>query len=237
MSFRIHALPLEPFAPLFALSDDALRAHGARRVVADGRPVYPCRVSLRDAAEGERLVLLHHEHQSADTPYRAAGPIYVREAARVATPQVDEVPQLLRSRLLSLRAYDTRGMMVWADVRPARISKRASPNCSRSIASMRCTCTTRNPAVTPAGCRAPEPDGSVASAVAVVAEDDPRAALVAPVRLRPVDQHHERLRNPIRKNACAASQNHQASRPENLKPCRSTTAAMRPIVARLPKSR
>ncbi|MFD0724540.1 DUF1203 domain-containing protein [Lysobacter brunescens] len=118
MSFRIHALPLEPFAPLFALFDDALHAHGARRVVADGRPVYPCRVSLQDATEGERLVLLHHQHQSADTPYRAAGPIYVREAAVVATPDVDEVPQLLRRRLLSLRAYDARGMMVWADVRP-----------------------------------------------------------------------------------------------------------------------
>lgn len=118
MSFRIHALPLEPFAPLFALSDDALHARGARRIVADARPVYPCRVSLRDASEGERLVLLHHEHQSADTPYRAAGPIYVREAAVVATPDVDEVPQQLRSRLLSLRAYDARGMMVWADVRP-----------------------------------------------------------------------------------------------------------------------
>ena len=118
MSFRIHALPLEPFAPLFAMTDEALHAHGARRVVADGRPVYPCRVSLQDATEGERLVLLHHEHQSADTPYRAAGPIYVREAAMRATPAVDEVPHLLRSRLLSLRAYDARGMMVWADVRP-----------------------------------------------------------------------------------------------------------------------
>ena len=118
MSFRIHALPLEPFAPLFALPDAALHVHGARRVVADGRPVYPCRVSLQDATEGERLVLLHHEHQTADTPYRAAGPIYVREDAVMATPAVDEVPELLRRRLLSLRAYDARGMMVWADVRP-----------------------------------------------------------------------------------------------------------------------
>ena len=29
-----------------------------------------------------------------------------------------EVPVLLRTRLLSLRAYDARGMMVWADVEP-----------------------------------------------------------------------------------------------------------------------
>lgn len=118
MSFQIHALPRDTFVPLFALSDDALRSRDIRRVVADGRPVYPCRVSLQDAAEGERLLLLPHAHHVVDTPYRASGPVYVREAAIEATPDVDEVPALLRTRLLSLRAYDARGMMVWADVRP-----------------------------------------------------------------------------------------------------------------------
>ena len=118
MSFRIHALPLDTFSPLFALSDEDLRARDIRRVVADGRPVYPCRVSLRDASEGERLLLMPHAHHLVDTPYRASGPIYVREAAAQAQPAPGEVPELLRSRLLSLRAYDARGMMVWADVRP-----------------------------------------------------------------------------------------------------------------------
>lgn len=118
MNFRIHALPVEPFAPLFALSDEELRAHDIRRVVADGRPVYPCRVSLEDAGEGERLLLLPYDHHRVDTPYRASGPVYVRETAAQAHPQAGEVPALLRSRLLSLRAYDARGMMVWADVHP-----------------------------------------------------------------------------------------------------------------------
>lgn len=116
MNFRIHALPAEPFAPLFALSDAELHERGIRRIVADDRPVYPCRVSLQDAAQGERLLLLPHEHHPAHTPYRASGPVYVREAAVRAQPDRDEVPDLLRTRLLSLRAYDVRGMMVWADV-------------------------------------------------------------------------------------------------------------------------
>jgi hypothetical protein len=116
MSFRIHALPAEPFAPLFALSDDALRDRGIRRIVADGRPAYPCRVSLQDAIEGDALLLLPHEHHAVDTPYRASGPVYVREAATQAQPGIDDVPALLRTRLLSLRAYDARGMMAWADV-------------------------------------------------------------------------------------------------------------------------
>ena len=118
MTFQIHALPIEPFVADLSLTDEALRARGIRRVVADSRPVYPCRVSLQDAREGERLLLLPYLHHDVDTPYRASGPIYVRESAVPALPGVDEVPALLRSRLLSLRAYDARGMMVWANVLP-----------------------------------------------------------------------------------------------------------------------
>ena len=118
MTFQIRALPVESFAADFFHTDDALRARGIRRVIADDRPAYPCRVSLQDAREGERLLLLPYLHHDVDTPYRASGPIYVRESAVPALPGVDEVPALLRSRLLSLRAYDARGMMVWADVLP-----------------------------------------------------------------------------------------------------------------------
>ena len=118
MSFQIHALQRAPFAALFALSDDELRARNIRSVVADERPVYPCRVSLRDAAAGERLLLLPYDHHPVETPYRASGPVYVREAATQARPAAGEVPALLRTRLLSLRGYDPRGMMVWAEVLP-----------------------------------------------------------------------------------------------------------------------
>lgn len=118
MSFQIHALAADTFAALFALPDDELRARDIRSVVADGRPVYPCRVSLQDAVEGERLLLLPYDHHRVDTPYRASGPVYVREAVSQALPAIGEVPALLRTRLLSLRAYDARGMMVWADVVP-----------------------------------------------------------------------------------------------------------------------
>ena len=118
MTFQIRALPIESFAADFFHTDDALRARGIRRVVADSRPVYPCRVSLQDAVEGERLLLLPFLHHDVDTPYRASGPIYVREDAVQAQPAVDEVPALLRARLLSLRAYDARGMMAWAEVVP-----------------------------------------------------------------------------------------------------------------------
>lgn len=115
-AFQIHALPVDGFRPLIALTDEELCAREIRRIVADNRPAYPCRVSLLDAAEGERLLLLPYDHHRVDTPYRASGPVYVREAATQARPAIGEVPELLRTRLLSLRAYDRHGMMVWADV-------------------------------------------------------------------------------------------------------------------------
>lgn len=114
--FLCVGLPAAPFAPLFDLDALQLRAHGARRVLADAAPGFPCRVSLEDAAPGEELLLLHYVHQAADTPYRAAGPIYVRRHVRTAAPVPNRVPQAIVRRLISLRGYDAEDMMIAADV-------------------------------------------------------------------------------------------------------------------------
>jgi hypothetical protein len=53
---RIKGLPGEQFAPLFVLSDEALRQHGAVRQIAD-REGYSCRISLTDAEPGDELIL------------------------------------------------------------------------------------------------------------------------------------------------------------------------------------
>lgn len=112
MAYQAVALDPELFRSWFALSDEVLKRRGARRRVADAPSGYPCRVSLQDAATGEELLLLHYEHHAVDTPYRAAGPIYVRAAAQPWAPAIDQLPPMLRSRLLSLRAYSARGMLV-----------------------------------------------------------------------------------------------------------------------------
>jgi hypothetical protein len=116
MSFRITGLPAALYAPLFALPDAELAARGALRRVADRSPGFPCRVSLADAAPGETVLLVHHEHQPAPTPYRAGHAVYVRAGAEEARPAPGEVPEALRRRLLSVRAFDGAGMMVDADV-------------------------------------------------------------------------------------------------------------------------
>jgi len=114
--FRISALPLDAFTPLFALSDAELAARGMRRMIADSKPGYPCRVSLVDADVGERVLLLPYPHHSGPGPYRASGPIFAREAARQAQLGVNEIPESVRSRLLSVRGYDREGILVGADV-------------------------------------------------------------------------------------------------------------------------
>ena len=115
VSFRITGLPSETFAGLFSLSDADLAACGALRRVADGKPGYPCRVSLTDAEPGQEVILTHFEHQPANTPYRASHAIYVRKGEKTYDA-VDRVPEQLRLRLLSVRAFDDKGLMVGADV-------------------------------------------------------------------------------------------------------------------------
>ncbi len=115
MAFLIHGLDPALFTPLFALSDAELVAAGARRIVAGEPPGYPCRVSLVDADVGDELVLVHFEHHATPSPYRAAGPIYVRRAATTRLA-LDRVPDVLARRVLSVRGYDAAGMLQAADL-------------------------------------------------------------------------------------------------------------------------
>jgi len=115
-SFQLVGLPEQVFESLFDLSDEQLAQRGAVRVVATDRPGYPCRISLTDAEVGEELLLLPYEHQPANSPYKASGPIYVRRHATQRTLAVGEVPDYVRTRLMSLRAYNAAHMIVGADV-------------------------------------------------------------------------------------------------------------------------
>ncbi len=114
--FRCVALPAEAFASLSEWDDAQLRNRGARRMTVDAHPGFPCRITLEDAQVGETVLLLSHEHQPADTPYRACGPVYVRERPRPRGWAANEVPDAIRRRLLSVRAYDAAGMMLGAEV-------------------------------------------------------------------------------------------------------------------------
>ena len=111
MAYTIRGLSAEPFRALFALDGDALAAVGAVAVTADASGGFPCRVSLRDAESGERLILVNHVSNTSATPFRASHAIYVREAAEQAAAFEDEVPDCLDRRILSLRGFDSAGML------------------------------------------------------------------------------------------------------------------------------
>jgi hypothetical protein len=114
--FVIRGLDPAPFTALYGLSDAALAEQGVVRMAVDAKPGFPCRISLEDAAVGETMLLLNHEHLPVDSPYRQRHAIFVREGAAEPALFENEVPEQLAIRTLSVRAYDSDGMMTDADL-------------------------------------------------------------------------------------------------------------------------
>jgi hypothetical protein len=115
MSFRVTGLSPDLFRHYFSMSDDALQAAGAIRLVAR-EPGLPCRVSLAHASVGDELLLLNYEHQPANTPYRARHAIYVNRRSTRVFDAVDVIPEVIETRLISVRAFDGHDLMIDADV-------------------------------------------------------------------------------------------------------------------------
>ena len=123
MHFLISGLNPEPFCHLYGLSEAQLLAQGARRYTVDKTPGFPDRIELRDLTPGETALLVNYTHQDAATPYRASHAIFVREGAERSVSVIDEIPEVMQRRMLSLRAFDAAHMMVDAtlvDGRQAR---------------------------------------------------------------------------------------------------------------------
>jgi hypothetical protein len=116
MTFLISPLPRALFEPLFGLADDELKQQGVVARIADAKPGFPCRVSLKDAEPGQRMLLLNFEHQGADSPFRSRYAIYVCDGAEEARLGPGEVPDLLRSRTIAVRAFDAAGILIDCDL-------------------------------------------------------------------------------------------------------------------------
>ena len=114
--FRISGIPANVIDQFRQLPDDELKKLGVVRYIADSKPGFPCRVTLQDAEVGEPVLLLNFEHLPGLTPYRSIGPIFVRESVTETYALENELPEVLRERLLSVRAYDINDMMIDAEV-------------------------------------------------------------------------------------------------------------------------
>ena len=94
------------------MSQEELKQKDIRSCIVDSFPGYPCRISLQDAPVGEEVFLLTHEHHTTKSPYRASGPIFIRKNASSAHLGPNQIPKMLVHRLLSLRSYNSEGMML-----------------------------------------------------------------------------------------------------------------------------
>jgi hypothetical protein len=114
MTYRIEGVDHAAYDDLLGLTDAQLAERGARRVTADSKPGFPCRVAMEDAEPGERLILFNHISHDVPNPFRSAYAIYVRESAGDPALYVDETPPMFEGRTLSLRGFDCEGMLAEA---------------------------------------------------------------------------------------------------------------------------
>lgn len=115
MNFQLHGLDKSIFAKYFDMTAAELEAHAAYLFEADECPCYPCRVSLTDAQVGETVLALSYTHHDAEGPYHSSGPIFIRKNAVAANLKVNEIPDMLKHRQLSLRGYSSESLMIEAD--------------------------------------------------------------------------------------------------------------------------
>jgi hypothetical protein len=111
MTYRITGIDPAPYRHLFGLSDDELASKGIVRMTVTQKPSFPCRVSLTDRDIGEHVLLLNHVSHDVTNPYRASHAIFVTEGADQAREYIDEVPPVFEARVLSLRAFDSDGLI------------------------------------------------------------------------------------------------------------------------------
>lgn len=115
-NFQFIALQDKEFNDLFLMDEEELINIGAVKMIADKKPGFPCRVSLKDAEIGEEVILLNYQYHFVNSPYKASGPIFIRKGATTAVLDINEIPDIIHHRLLSLRGYNIGSMLVDARV-------------------------------------------------------------------------------------------------------------------------
>ena len=115
MNYTISGLDAGQFVHLYGQDEDYLTLQGALRVKVESCPGYPDRISLRDIPVGETAILINHIYQPANTPYHGSHAIYLWEGYTEQGIYLNNIPEVMSHRLLSLRAYDENHLMVKAE--------------------------------------------------------------------------------------------------------------------------
>ncbi len=113
--FIVKPIEKNIFDELLNKSEEQLAETNARWLIADSKPGYPCRVSLKEAEVGERVLLIPFKYHDVQSPHQASGPIFICENAETAELEINEIPEILTERLLSVRAYNIKNLMICAE--------------------------------------------------------------------------------------------------------------------------
>ncbi len=112
VDFQVSSLRASEFSDLFIMTAEQLQSHGISVKNVEKKPGYPCRISLKDAEIGEKVLLLSYAHHQVNGGYRASGPIFIRMGAVDRQYEKNSLPLMLKQRQLSVRAYDQQGFMI-----------------------------------------------------------------------------------------------------------------------------
>ncbi|WP_419963144.1 DUF1203 domain-containing protein [Pantoea vagans] len=123
MNFKISGLDAGPFTHLFGQSDSYLKKHNAIRQKVECYPGYPDRISLCDIPAGETALLINHIYQPADTPYFGTHAIYIWEGCTRQGIYLNELPEVVQGRVLSLRAYDEKHFIIEAEIVEGKLAE------------------------------------------------------------------------------------------------------------------
>lgn len=119
-NFLIKGLAKKDYLYLTQLSDTELAEQGIIKQTVKGLPGFPCRVSLADGAVGDTAFLLNIQYNDAHSPYAGTGPVYVIPEKDEARLEINEVPDVIFSRMISLRCYDQKDLMIDAFIKEPR---------------------------------------------------------------------------------------------------------------------
>jgi len=111
LAFKIADLDADVAARLRAQPDAIV-------YVVDEHPGYPCRQCRRDAEVGDEVILVSHDPFNADSPYHSVSPVFIHRTSCAGNVDPAQVPAQMTRRLLSVRCFDEREMMIDATVVP-----------------------------------------------------------------------------------------------------------------------
>jgi len=91
------------------LNEDTLK-----NISVDDSPSFPDRITLRDIPIGETSLLFNYTYLDTQSPYKGSHAIFIWEGQLEAGIYQNILPEVMKNRILSLRGFNSRDMLIEA---------------------------------------------------------------------------------------------------------------------------